>query len=849
MKFLQQISSVIIAIVSLVLPLGVIMAQSRDYVCSTRGYTIATINGIFTDKDGAIDNKDALKNKLPGTYKNEKLTVDFLLNPPHLGGLGDLAMVAYQKAFENEDVRDYDLIEMHRSANEKIKTQKLLLVAHSQGNFYANSFYDTVVNDPESISSQSIGVYAVATPASKVAGDGKWITSGTDNTIIGYVGGVLGRKILPPNVYIKEFSAFSPKIDYGHSFVDAYLKYEGSRVVSDIKESLSKLSADENRRGDAPCIGAPAITTAHNIEGAILAVLDHPLDTAMGAVQNAAYASMVTGKSAFYAISLFAKTTERLASAAISSSLSVYRVLRNNSNDTINNSASVLLATTPQQENIPAPDTTKQTESTPIAPLSQVANEPVAREAPTALQANSSPVSVTTLTQTETLSAEVTAPKLAHEDTSTIVLSGFDLGGGATLTQTISDSSASKAQASQTETNNTSSVSLGGNTATTTSTTATSTTAVETTTTTSTQTSSTTPDTATTTPAILPEVTPLHPASIIIKTSPITFSGTYKDIDGKYNLLRIDIESTNNSMSTGSEISTHQIPFAKGTSIPFSQTIEFKKTEKVDVKWRVQAWNYNTWGYQGYDTKVNDASGYSDWQYFTFEPELPVVAATSTTSVASSTVSSAHAMTNFSLIVATSTLIGTIDETAHTIKLTVPFGTDLKRLASSVTISPLATVNPASGTIQDFTNPVTYTITAEDGSTQTYIVTVVVAPSITLPAITSYTFNGVAGDITVNLATTTELITPPVTINLTANKNVDWVSVTIEDQNNPSNYKRFLSGVGCVDGTSTCEKTWDGKLSRGATTSNSIYRVKAHLKDTAGNEYNDYLLPYRITVN
>ena len=53
-------------------------------------------------------------------------------------------MSVYQKIFDNETIQDYDLIEMLKSASEKVKTQKLLLVAHSQGNFYANSFYDTV---------------------------------------------------------------------------------------------------------------------------------------------------------------------------------------------------------------------------------------------------------------------------------------------------------------------------------------------------------------------------------------------------------------------------------------------------------------------------------------------------------------------------------------------------------------------------------------------------------------------------------------------------------------------------------------------------------------------------------
>jgi hypothetical protein len=55
----------------------------------------------------------------------------------------------------------------------------------------------------------------------------------------------------------------------------------------------------------------------------------------------------------------------------------------------------------------------------------------------------------------------------------------------------------------------------------------------------------------------------------------------------------------------------------------------------------------------------------------------------------------------------------------------VPAGTDVTNLAPTYTVSPLATGNPVSGTSLDFTNHVAYTVTAEDGSTQVYTVTVI----------------------------------------------------------------------------------------------------------------------------
>ncbi len=69
----------------------------------------------------------------------------------------------------------------------------------------------------------------------------------------------------------------------------------------------------------------------------------------------------------------------------------------------------------------------------------------------------------------------------------------------------------------------------------------------------------------------------------------------------------------------------------------------------------------------------------------------------------------------------------------NTIALTVPYGTSLTSLTPTITHTG-ASINPASGVAQNFTNPVQYTVTAEDGSMKNYMVTVSVAPN------KSYTF-------------------------------------------------------------------------------------------------------------
>ncbi|MDR3519414.1 MAG: DUF5011 domain-containing protein [Candidatus Pacebacteria bacterium] len=218
--------------------------------------------------------------------------------------------------------------------------------------------------------------------------------------------------------------------------------------------------------------------------------------------------------------------------------------------------------------------------------------------------------------------------------------------------------------------------------------------------------------------------------------------------------------------------------------------------------------------------------------------------------------SSLKTITAFDFSNLTPIVSGVVDETNHAISLTVPYGTDITTLVPMITISDKASISPTTNTSQDFTNPVTYKITAEDGSTQNYVVNVTVAPnpdppvtppqtpSTTLPSITSYTFNGTAGNIIINPTAIT-----PFSLMMTASENVNWMSIKIENQNDSSTYKIFQSGAGCVDGTNTCTKSWDGALSKGGLLQNGTFRIKVHVKDSAGNEYDDYLTPYIITVD
>jgi len=90
--------------------------------------------------------------------------------------------------------------------------------------------------------------------------------------------------------------------------------------------------------------------------------------------------------------------------------------------------------------------------------------------------------------------------------------------------------------------------------------------------------------------------------------------------------------------------------------------------------------------------------------------------------------SQAKAIIAFSLAGVT----GTIDETAKTIAVTMPVGTNVTALVATfsttgVSVKVGSTVQVSGTTPNDFTSPVTYTVTAADSSTQDYMVTVTVA--------------------------------------------------------------------------------------------------------------------------
>jgi hypothetical protein len=110
-------------------------------------------------------------------------------------------------------------------------TNKVILVAHSNGNVYADEAYDRLTPGERT----SVGVVAVATLLGSVPGGGPYVTLVEDGFVALFPGA------LPPNT--TNTGGICPQGLGCHAFVDFYLNGEvsGPRIVQDVSETIPGL--------------------------------------------------------------------------------------------------------------------------------------------------------------------------------------------------------------------------------------------------------------------------------------------------------------------------------------------------------------------------------------------------------------------------------------------------------------------------------------------------------------------------------------------------------------------------------------------------------------------------------
>lgn len=132
---------------------------------------------------------------------------------------------------------------------------------------------------------------------------------------------------------------------------------------------------------------------------------------------------------------------------------------------------------------------------------------------------------------------------------------------------------------------------------------------------------------------------------------------------------------------------------------------------------------------------------------------------------------------------------GTIDKEKKTITLAFSEVIDVTSLKSTIEISEKATVSPNSQVEKDFSNPVIYTVTAEDESTSNYTITVTV-PNSDEKEITSFVFlaeeNGVlSADVTGTIDETNKTIIAELPYNTALTALVPTLTISFGAKVNP----------------------------------------------------------------
>lgn len=266
--------------------------------CVSNGATVVYINGIFTSEKEASADLDSLHRKY--ISRTGDLNTEFIngYNPSHIAGLGDIAEAAAQTL--NSPISDFDLNTILLQIYPQVTTRKLVLVGHSQGALYSNELYDYLLAHGEPRA--AVGVYQVGTPASFVAGGGRYVTSSNDSVInaarliasaapqglvpLAAQGSAPAQKPpLPANIEL-------PADGDGHGFSGAYLAGAPGRIVGDIEATLGALKP-EWATGTGECFTPPDEGLAYDAQKAGFAAADaaaQGVRAGVGAAQAAAIA-------------------------------------------------------------------------------------------------------------------------------------------------------------------------------------------------------------------------------------------------------------------------------------------------------------------------------------------------------------------------------------------------------------------------------------------------------------------------------------------------------------------------------------------------------------------------------
>jgi len=180
------------------------------------------INGVNTTADDANAHLEKLEDLM--NYESNTITWNVLYNATH--GLIKSDLIDFMKQKYKDDFPGRNLDDIVNQFNNKFKGDKnnvyILIIAHSQGNNYANQLYAYLVHR-EHFPADRVGIFSIASPAHSIDGfvnpDSrfKYVTADNDR-IINLVNSMPGYKPMPANVHLHDCKDF-----VCHGLVTSYL--------------------------------------------------------------------------------------------------------------------------------------------------------------------------------------------------------------------------------------------------------------------------------------------------------------------------------------------------------------------------------------------------------------------------------------------------------------------------------------------------------------------------------------------------------------------------------------------------------------------------------------------------
>jgi len=155
---------------------------------------------------------------------------NFSETPPDV--VQSIAEILKEQALSRQYVNDIDLRKHVAQYREKIENgENVIIMSHSQGNFYANFAFEELGMSMEPFDPASLKIVAIATPDANVAGSDEPYTTLNSDWVVRLI-----PMSLPPN------TENSPAGKFDHQFVKHYLlgNRSGPKIIDDIQGTMQQ---------------------------------------------------------------------------------------------------------------------------------------------------------------------------------------------------------------------------------------------------------------------------------------------------------------------------------------------------------------------------------------------------------------------------------------------------------------------------------------------------------------------------------------------------------------------------------------------------------------------------------